>query len=207
MFAGKPIIGIVGGIGSGKSFIAKLFGEQGCLVTDSDQMSRDAFGDASVKHTLRQWWGNLVFEPSGEVDRSAVARKVFTIPSERHRLERLIHPIVNHMRQRLMQQHADNPAIRAFVWDTPLLVETGLHEQCDAIVFVDAPLSIRQQRVCETRGWSGGELEKRENSQTPLDKKREIADYVLVNTADAENARAQVRDVLSRILADCSSNA
>src|SRR5256885_17123393 len=103
MFAGKPIIGIAGGIGSGKSTVAQAVGEMGCLVINSDQMARDAYKDPSVKSTLKQWWGKLVFDPSGEVDRSAVARKIFNYPSERQRLERLIHPIVNEHREKLMK--------------------------------------------------------------------------------------------------------
>ena len=95
---------------------------------------------------------------------------------------------------------AQNPGTIAFVWDTPLLFEVGLQNQCDAVVFVDAPLQVRLDRVCRTRRWDEAELLRRENLQWPLDKKREISDYIIRNTADAEEARSQVRTVLSRIL-------
>src|SRR5262245_17843731 len=117
MFSGKPIIGIAGGIGSGKSFVASLLSEMNCLVINSDEMVRQAYKDPLVKQSLRQWWGKLVFDPSGEVDRSAVARKIFTLPSERQRLERLIHPIVSERRKMVMKQAAADPKIVAFIWD------------------------------------------------------------------------------------------
>jgi dephospho-CoA kinase len=201
LFAGKPIIGIVGGIGAGKSFVAKMFGELGCLVISSDEQVRQAYKDYRVKEALKKWWGPMVFGPDGEVDRSAVARKVFTKPQELRRLEELIHPLVNEVRQRIMQANADNAQVVAFVWDTPLLVETGLNKQCDALVFVEAPEEIRLQRVQESRGWDAAELQSREKSQTPLDSKRKISDYVVSNTAGPDQVRAQVREVLSRILA------
>jgi len=90
----------------------------------------------------------------------------------------------------------------AFVWDTPLLIEGGLDRLCDALVFVDAPAAVRLQRVQQSRGWDEAELTRREILQLALDKKRKISQYVVDNTADAEYARGQVREVLSRILAN-----
>jgi dephospho-CoA kinase len=200
MFQGKPIIGIAGGIGSGKSMVARLMGEMGCMIINSDDLVRQAYKDPKVKQTLRKWWGNLIFDPTGEIDRAAVWRKVGERADERRRLEQFIHPIVNEARDRLMKSSADNPQIVAFVWDTPLLFETGLNTLCDAVVFVEAPQELRQKRVADARGWTPQQLLERENLQLPLDRKREISDYVVVNTADESYARGQVREVLSRIL-------
>lgn len=196
----KPIIGIAGGIGSGKSFVAKLFGELGCVVISSDEQVREAYRDPRVVAVLRQWWGNDVLTAAGEVNKRAVAGKVFGQPAERERLEKLLHPMVNEARERLMAATADDPSVPAFVWDTPLLFETGLNQRCDAVVFVDAPQTVRLTRVQETRGWDAEELSRRENSQMPLDTKRELSQYVVENTADADAVRGQVRAVLSRIL-------
>ncbi|WP_428938540.1 dephospho-CoA kinase [Fontivita pretiosa] len=203
MFAGKPIIGLAGGIGSGKSYVARLFGELGCRVIDSDEQVRRAYQDPQVKQTLRQWWGEAVFDANGEIDRSAVARLIFADPKERQRLEQLLHPMVAQMRQREMESAANDAQVVAFVWDTPLLFETGLNSQCDAVVFVDAPWSDRLARVQRQRGWSGEELARREKLQMPLDKKASLSDHVVRNTAGANDdvVRAQVREVLSRILA------
>ena len=201
MFSGKPIIGISGGIGSGKSFVAGLFGELGCLVIDSDAQVRRAYALPEVRDALRRWWGEAVFRPDGEIDRRAIAARVFTDPAERARLEGLLHPMVARMRDEEMAAHASDPQTVAFVWDTPLLFEAGLDRQCDALVFVDAPAELRARRVREGRGWDAAELARRENLQWPLDRKREISDHQITNTASADEVRGQVRKVLSRILA------
>lgn len=204
MFAGKPIIGIAGGIGSGKSFIAALFAEAGCAVIDSDSQVRAAYQDPQVRDTVRSWWGDAAFHPDGTLNRAAIARKVFDNQAELKRLEGLIHPLVARARADQMQKLSSQHGVVAFVWDTPLLLEAGLKDQCDAVVFVDAPPELRLERVSRFRGWDSAQLLRRENLQWPLDRKREIADYVIRNTADAGEARSQVRDVLSRILARAS---
>ena len=205
VFAGKPVIGIAGGVGSGKSFIARLFGELGCAVIDSDAQVRAAYLDPSVRQTIRSWWGDEVFLPGGEINRAAIARKVFADEGQRRRLEGLIHPWVAEARRRDMSAAANDPQTVAYVWDTPLLFEAGLAPECDAVVFVDAPEEVRLERVRKTRGWDAAELRRRENLQWPLDKKRRISHYVVTNTADADDPRGQVREVLSRILARSSN--
>jgi dephospho-CoA kinase len=206
MIFGKPIIGITGGIGSGKSHVARLFGEMGCAVIDSDSQARAAYDDPEVRRVLREWWGDAAFNPDGTVNRAAIAQRVFGNATELKRLEGLIHPLVAKARGELMQKLAHNAAVVAFVWDTPLLLEAGLKDQCDAVVFVDATPELRLERVARARGWNSAELLRRENLQWPLDRKREIADYVIRNTADAGEARSQVQDVLSRILARASTS-
>jgi len=212
MYAGKPIIGLSGGIGSGKTFVGTLFAESGCLVINSDALSTEVYQDPLVKQLLREWWGDDVFRPGvgpgSEVDRSAIGRKVFESAVDRKRLENLLHPRIAHLRESQMEAGASDARIVAFVWDSPLLFETQISEACDATVFVDAPEKVRLARVEAARGWDAAELARRENSQMPLDKKRSISDYVLVNTTDAGSIRVQVRELLSRILAGaaCQKN-
>src|SRR4051794_19765140 len=95
MYHGKPIIGLVGGIGSGKSFIARCFAEAGCHVIDSDAQVRQAYRDPAIVDALRKWWGPEVILPTGQVDRAFIAKAVFTNPAERVLLEQLLHPWVN----------------------------------------------------------------------------------------------------------------
>ncbi|MBA3272778.1 MAG: dephospho-CoA kinase [Chthoniobacterales bacterium] len=210
----KPIIGIAGGIGSGKSTVARLFAELGCLVISSDDQVRDAYEQPDVKETLTHWWGKSIFRDDGAINRRAIAEKIFADPDERKRLEGLLHPRVKQMRDAVMSGKKDDARVPAFIWDTPLLFETGLNVECDAVVFVDAPTDIRNSRLRSNRGWGESELLLREKSQLPLDKKRQMSEYVISNAADAgetsepnavksaglEELRGQVRDVLSRIL-------
>jgi dephospho-CoA kinase len=200
MYAGKPIIGIAGGIGSGKSHVAALFAELGCHVIDSDAQVRAAYQQPIVKQTLEQWWGPDVLLADGSVNRSLIAHQVFADPAQRRRLEQLLHPLVSAAREAEMARVAQDRSVLAFVWDAPLLFETGLDGDCDAIVFVDSPLQTRLARVGQSRGWGAVELALRENSQWPLDKKRDLSDYVLTNAADAGTVRDQVRELFPRIL-------
>jgi dephospho-CoA kinase len=200
MFAGKPIIGVAGGIGSGKSMIARLFGEEGCLVLTADDQVREVYRDPEVKEILRSWWGDQAFNAENEVDRRAVAKLVFVQPAERKRLEELIHPRVAMLRQAAMARAASDAQVLAFIWDIPLLFEVNLASQCDAIVFVDAPRSQRLERLREKRGWDEAELSRRENLQLPLDFKRRMSNYIVQNTADVGFAKTQVREVLFAIL-------
>ena len=87
------------------------------------------------------------------------------------------------------------------VIDAPLLFEAGLDRECDAVVFVEAPLAVRQDRVRETRGWDAEELARREKVQLPLDEKRKRSDYEVVNIADADRLRSEARRILDQILA------
>ncbi len=206
MYAGKPIIGIAGGIGSGKSFIAGLFGQLGCLVISADEQIRQAYREDRILRTLRQWWGNAVFDESGKVNRKAIGAIVFANEAQRKRLENLLHPVVSQARIKAMEAAADDAQVLAFVWDIPLLFEVGLHTQCDAIVFVEAPLEQRISRVKQTRGWDAQELARRENLQMPLDNKLRMSNYMLQNTADVGFARRQVENVLNQVLRPNSRN-
>jgi dephospho-CoA kinase len=201
VFAAKPIICIAGGIGSGKSLVARMFGEMGCLVISADELVSQAYTDPAVLAQLREWGGQAYFNGDGTVNRAALAAQVFTDPGRRRQLEGLLHPWVQKRRDELMADAANQPQIVAFVWDTPLLFEAGLQGRCDAVVFVDAPFEQRLGRVASARGWDRAQLLSRENLQWPLDKKRKISDHIIDNTADADYARGQVREVLFRILA------
>jgi len=184
LYKGIPIIGIVGGVGSGKSHVARLFGQLGCAVIHSDEQVTRAYALPHIVASLRQWWGDEVFRADGTLDRRRIAAKVFSSAEDRARLEQLVHPAVAKLRIEEMEQAAAAPhPPLAFVWDSPLLIETGLAGQCDAVVFVDAPFEVRLERVRQIRGWDEAELKQRENSQTPLDNKRALSHYVVANAA------------------------
>ena len=204
MFHGKPIIGIIGGIGSGKSFVAGLFGELGCVVIDSDRLVHAAYARPDIKAVLRERWGDEIFSTDGSLNRRAVAKRVFGNEAERQWLEGFIHPVVTADRDRIMAAEVAKPGVIGFVWDTPLLMETGANEQCDAVVFIDVPLPVRLARVA-SRGWTESDLLTREKLQMPLDKKRSVADYVLSNAADEKSAREQASTILSSIIASCGA--
>ncbi|MCC7409319.1 MAG: dephospho-CoA kinase [Phycisphaeraceae bacterium] len=196
----KPILGLIGGVGSGKSLVARQFASLGCAVIDADELAREALDSPAVRGELRQWWGSEVLGEDGRVNRRVVAQKVFNSPQELARLEGLIHPQVHAGRERLRGQYLADPAVVAIVEDCPLLLEKGIDAGCDVVVFVDAPRDVRLARVAASRGWAEAELDRREKNQWPLDKKVRRADYVIKNDAGEQECLTQTRRVLSQIL-------
>ena len=194
----KPIIGITGGIGAGKSTVAGILRELGCLVVDSDDLARQALPDPTVVETLVQWWGREILDPQRQIDRRAVAKIVFARPNERKRLESVVHPWIE--KRRLAMFAAAPDTAPALVIDAPLLVEAGIDEQCDAVVFVNSDRSTRLDRLAQNRGWSDQELNQREKSQLPLDAKRTRADYVIDNDGDLTSFTEQIRRTLHEIV-------
>jgi len=192
-----PVIGLVGGIGSGKSAVGAMLADEGCLVCDSDELVRRQYDEPAVRAQLQTWWGPGILDHRGVVDRSAVAAIVFRDPAERVRLESLLHPRVEAERARVFAAApAGTPAL---VIDAPLLLEAGLGPSCDAIWFVEAPESLRRARVMGSRGWTADELARRENAQWSLDRKRAAAHHVLRNDGDPASLREQVRQALAGI--------
>lgn len=196
----KPVIGVTGGIGAGKSTVARLFESLGGAVIDSDRVGHEQLEDPGVIRQLREWWGDRVCRDGHRIDRSAVAAVVFEDPVELRRLEALLYPRIEAERQRVMRILDADDAVRAMVLDTPKLFEAGLDTFCDAVVFVHADESVRAKRLGESRGWEPDELRRREKLMMPLDRKRSSADYVVANQTDAEILRDQVEQVFAAVL-------
>ena len=216
------VIGLTGSIGAGKSTVARMLEELGCIVSDSDQLARAAFEDPEVKSEILRWWGSRIEGPSEAIDRSKVASIVFAPPDaslaerisserERARLEALIHPWIHARRAAQFAAvpsgvagvGAGDPRLNAKVCviDAPLLLESNLLGECSTILFVDAPLSVRLARVAASRGWSADDLARRESAQMPLDQKRKFADHVVINDGSLQSLRAHIARLLSHILA------
>lgn len=194
----RPVIGITGAIGGGKSTAAGVFRDLGCVVSDSDAEAREALDEPAIGSKLAEWWGPQILDAAGHVDRAAVAAVVFRDREQRTRLESLVHPRVHARRREIFAAAPANAP--ALVMDVPLLFEAGLDAECDVVIFVDAARPIRVQRVADGRGWSDEELARREASQLPLDDKRRRADHVLVNDGDRERLAGRVRGLLHTIV-------
>lgn len=203
----KPIIGLAGGIGAGKSTVARAMVDMGGWVIDADATARQALTREDVRERIVSWWGSALLDAQGRVDRRALAERVFADEGERRRLEGLLHPIIAEERERLIAEAEADPQTRFIVLDAPLLFEVGLNKRCDHVVFVDADRRQRLQRVARERGWGADELERREKNQMPLDIKRQLADNVIVNDASEAACVEQVRDLLARILGHNQPNA
>ncbi len=190
------IIGIVGGIACGKSFVADQFRSLGAVVIDADSVGHAVLREADVRNALVQRWGEAILTEDGEVSRSAVAQRVFSNkPEEKGNLaflEDLVHPkIGNRIRARIEALERDRPGT-SVILDAALLIEAEWANLCDKLVFVDVP---REQRLARAkgRGWSESEFNAREAAQANLDLKRKQADWVMDNSGSAEHTFAQVQ--------------
>jgi len=189
------IIGLVGGVASGKSLAAKMLVELGAVHLDADRAGHAVLAeDADIRRALIDCWGNDILDADGRVSRNAVAQRVFAKSeagsANRKFLENLLHPRI---RQRLNTERDQAVATEkpAIVLDAPLLLEADWGSLCDIIVMIDSPRELRLKRAA-TRGWTEAEFDEREAAQWPPDKKRSFADVVIPNHGSADDLRAAI---------------
>lgn len=196
---GTVVIGLSGGVGSGKSAAAAELERLGCARFDADEAARGVLDRPDVRRAIRGWWGDGVLDASGRVDRAAVGAIVFRDPHERRRLEGVVHPIVRAQAVDAVER-AGRDGSAAIVLDIPLLLEAGMDAMCDAVLFIDAPRATRLERVRRSRGWDEAEFARRESAQLPAEDKRAVATHVVPNGGDMEGLASRVRGVLADIL-------
>lgn len=201
-----PVIGIVGGIGSGKSFLARaLHDRHRVVVLDADAAGHEVLEEDPVKEQLRRRFGDQVINAEGKVDRRQISQLIFGTGLAQRRaraeLEEIVHPRI---KQRILDQiclAGERPGLQAIILDAALMLEAGWRDLCQEILFVDTPFDQRLERVRSSRGWTEEDLKSREASQLSLEEKRREADYCVDNSQGAQHAIAQLEQVFSEIVA------
>ncbi len=196
----KPVIGLLGGIASGKSFVASQFKELGCAVITADTLAHEELLEEDTKAEILKYFGKEVFDEDGTVNRSKLAQRVFNDSDKLKILNSLIHPKVIEKTEALIDEYRKDNAVCAIVLDIPLLLEINWQSRCDALVFVDASEALRIKRALARGLASAEELRKREKKQISLDKKQDISHYVVDNNSNASAVANQVAQILSEIL-------
>jgi len=196
------VIGVLGGIASGKSWVAaRLAGPDGVLI-DADAIAREVLESPEVRADLAAAFGPGILLPSGLPDREELARRIFRSPAERARLESFTHPRIR-ARIRALLDGARARRVPRVVLDVPLLLENeaahGLCEECHELLFVDSDPPARARRAAQARGWDPGEVARREAQQLPLEEKRARAHFVIGNRGSLEELEAQVLDYLAQV--------
>jgi dephospho-CoA kinase len=196
------IIGLLGGVASGKSMVAGQLASFGARILNADEIGHEVLHRPEIEADVRKRWGEKVLAADGRIDHGRLARIVFAPPpggsDDRAYLEHLIHPPVIQTIKERLEQFASS-AVEMAVIDAPLLVEAGLNELCDKLVFVDAPPAVRLARAVG-RGWRKEDFEAREGCQLSLDFKRSRADVVIDNSGSSEQTQAQVRRLWSTLI-------
>jgi dephospho-CoA kinase len=193
-----PVIGIVGGIGSGKSLVADALVGFGGYLIRADVIGHDALREPDIRARIVERWGDGVLNAQGEIDRRAVARLVFADSAELRALESIVHPIIEKKIREEIARARANLDVKCIILDAAILFEAGWHQASDKVLFVDAPLPIRLARLKQKRGWTEEEVARREKMQMPIEEKQRRADAIIVNDAEPEKVVRQVQDALVR---------
>ncbi len=195
------ILGLLGGVASGKSLVAKQLARLGAGVLDADGAGHEVLRLAEVRHAARERWGEGVFGSDGHIDRRRLGQIVFASPpqgeEERRFLEQLTHPRI----ARLLEVEAQRMAAAGCpvaVLDAPLLLEAGWDRLCGGLMFVDAPRPLRLARAL-ARGWREAEFAEREGAQESLDSKRKRADWIVDNSGSPDQTQAQIERLWSSL--------
>jgi len=195
----KPIIGILGGIASGKSTVAAEFVKLGCKVIDADKIAHKVIEQKNIKKKIVDLFGRDVLDSAAEVDRKKLAGVVFSSAEVLSSLNRIVHPLVIAQTEELIEQYNRQNQVKAIVLDMPLLAEIGWAERCDRLIFVDCSEEIRLQRA-KKMGFNKNQLKIRENFQISLDNKATLADNSLENNSGFSALVRQVADIFSDLL-------
>lgn len=185
------VVGLTGGIGAGKSLVARYFSDLGAVVVDADHLARVALekGSSGFDEVVARFGDSIL--KSGELDRKALAEIVFSDASARADLEAITHPRIKALfKQAVSGLDADD----IMIYEIPLLVETSATENFDFVVTVEAPLEIRKARLLQ-RGMQPGEIEKRIAAQAPEKGRVAIADAVIRNDGDEDHLLRSVENL------------
>ena len=201
-----PVIGLVGGIGAGKSAAAAAFAELGAFVLDADKVGHALLDQNPCRDLVVEVFGEEVLAPytaEGErrpVDRKALGRIVFADPFLLGRLEDILHPLMRRTFERAIDREVRRARHQAVILDAAILYEAEWDDLCDAVVFVDSTPANRLARLEAARGWTAETLAAREKSQGPLAEKRAEAARVLKNDDTPEALQATARSLWPELL-------
>jgi dephospho-CoA kinase len=189
------ILGLTGSIGMGKTTTARLFAEEGVPVHDADAAVHKLYEGEAVPLIEAAFPGTT---EAGRVDREKLGQRVVGDAAAMKRLEAIVHPLVRQAEERFLAEAKARDA-KVVVLDIPLLFETGGDTRVDATVVVTAPADVQRARVLERPGMSAEKLDALLAKQMPDAEKRRRADFIVDSGQGIEHARAQVRQILTRI--------
>jgi dephospho-CoA kinase len=199
------VIGLTGNIGSGKSTVSQLLSERGATIIDADVLARRAVeaGTPAYEKIVKRW-GTSIVGLDNQLDRSALRRTVFSDPTQLEELNGIVHPEVENLRQRLLDD-ARQRGDRVVVCDIPLLFEKHMAPRFDRIILVDAPRPIRLERLVRDRGLRETEAMDMIAAQMPAELKRAGADFIIENATTLNALEQQVAEVWTALVQEAEA--
>jgi dephospho-CoA kinase len=190
------VIGLIGGIGSGKSQVAAELARRGATIIEGDQLGHEALRQPEIRKQLEARWGPDIIQSQGAIDRRKVGAIVFANPEERRFLESVVFPYIESRIAAELALARQAAAVPLIVLDAAILLETGWGRHCDWIVYVHAPREQRVRRITQQRGWTEKEMQQRSGAQLSLTDKVSRADFVLDNSGTLDDLVRQIDQLL-----------
>lgn len=194
-----PVLGLLGGIASGKTTIARQLVELGARVVSADDVAHDVLERPQTREWVVARWGPDTLGDDGKIDREKLGHRVFEDTQELAALEAITHPDIVTTLRRQIEEARRSQDVMAVVVDAPLLLEAELDGLCDHLVFVECPLEVRRARAV-ARGWDPDELDRREAHQRPVELKRQCADVIIEGDKPLETTLQQVQQLWQETL-------
>ncbi|MBN9644576.1 dephospho-CoA kinase [Corynebacterium sp. CCM 8862] len=188
---------LTGGIGSGKSTVAKILAENGLAIVDADRIARDIVqpGQPALQQ-LAQAFGDDIIDGDGSLKRKLLAERAFASQQSTEMINSITHPLIAAEARRRIEKAKHTPGVRAVVYDVPLVTETGGADQFDEVIVVEAPAGIRIDRLVTNRGFTAQQARRRIDSQASDRERRAIATVIIDNSGDLDHLRRQVEDTV-----------
>jgi dephospho-CoA kinase len=190
------VIGLIGGIGAGKSSVAKGLERRGARVIVADTFGHEALRLPEIREKVFARWGRGLADGHGEVDRKKLGAIVFADGGERRALEALVFPYIERRIAEEIAKARSEPGVTVVVLDAAVMLEAGWDRACDVIAFVDAPREVRLARLAAQRGWTEQELAAREAAQLPLAEKAARAGVIVDNAGPPD----RLEELLDRLM-------
>ncbi len=196
-----PIVGIVGGIGSGKSTVVGHVDGLRIRLIQADEIAHELLRTSSIRAAVIRRFGESILDEAGEINRRVLGGLVFGETREhrenREDLEGILHPAIRSRVEEIIKSTGSETDV--IILDAALLLEAGWKSRCDAVIFIDTSYELRQERVMRNRGWTADELPRREALQWPIDRKRRESDFVVNNEGTLKESGASMERILRQI--------
>ncbi len=193
------VLGVTGGIASGKSFVAEVFGRLGAVVISADELAREVVQPgAELLERLVEHFGPEILSEDGTLDRDALGKKIFTDEEQRRTLNALIHPAIASLAERRLAE-ARRAGYPLIVYEAPLLFEAGAQSRVDAVLVVKVDPQVQLERLMARDGIDESSARRKIAAQMPQAEKLARADFVIDNSADRDDTRQQAEQLFERL--------
>ena len=197
------LVGLTGGIATGKSTVSVMFAHLGAKVVDADLLAREVVMPGQAAHAqIVKEFGPAVLQADGQIDRKRLGAIVFADASKRKRLEQITHPAIRVRQQRILSVYEEEAFDGIVIWDAAVLIESGGAKAMDRLVVVTADAETELARLMARDGFSEEDARRRIASQMPLAEKVKVADYVIDNSGSRAETERRVREVYRALLDD-----